>query len=80
MKIMFYGRLVDSIGHEVDLEAQPGLSVAELRQLLAARHPLAASTLGNRRSVACVSGCLVGEDYLIGQADCVEFLPPVSGG
>lgn len=80
MKIMFYGRLVDSIAREVDLEVEPLLSVAELRQLLAARHPLAASALGNRRSVACVGGSVVGEDYRIGEADCVEFLPPVSGG
>lgn len=80
MKIMFYGRLVDSIGCEVDLEAQQGLSVAEVRQLLAARHPLAASTLGDRRSVACVGGSVVREDFRIGQGDCVEFLPPVSGG
>lgn len=80
MKITFYGRLVDSIGHEVDLEAEPGLSIAELRQLLASRHPLAASTLAGRRSVACVSGRVVREDYRIGRTDCVEFLPPVSGG
>ncbi|MGE5062641.1 MAG: MoaD/ThiS family protein [Myxococcales bacterium] len=80
MKIMFYGRLAESIAPQIDLEAGPGSSIAEVRRLLAAEHPLAAATLANRRSVACVRGSVVRDDYHIVEGDWVEFLPPVSGG
>jgi molybdopterin converting factor small subunit len=80
MKIILHGRLADAIGPQVDLQAEPGSSVAEVRRLLAAEHPVVAATLASSRSVACVGGALVRDDHLIAPGDRVEFLPPVSGG
>jgi molybdopterin converting factor small subunit len=80
MKIIFYGRLAETIGREADVEAASGSSVADVRRLLAAEHPAAAAALACRRSVACVDGSVVRDDHVIAEDAQVEFLPPVSGG
>jgi molybdopterin converting factor small subunit len=80
MKILFYGRLADALGSEVDLDAPAGSSIADVRQRLATEHPGAANTLASGRVLACVAGSLVRDDYVIASNDAVEFLPPVSGG
>jgi len=80
VKILFYGRLADAIGRELEVKASDGCTVAELRQTLAASHPEAAETLASRRARACVGDFVVAEDYVLAAADQVEFLPPVSGG
>lgn len=80
MKITFYGRLSDAIGPDVDLPAEWGVSVGDVRRLLAGKHPDAAATLADRRSVACVGGSVVRDDHVISEGEVVEFLPPVSGG
>jgi molybdopterin converting factor small subunit len=77
---LFYGRLAESIAPELEVDALPGGSVAELRKRLIARYPEAAQPLRNRRSRACVGDTLVHEDHVLGATDTVEFLPPVSGG
>lgn len=80
MKVAFYGRLADLIGRDIDLEAATGCSIGEMRQMLAAEHPGAASVLTSRRALACVGGSLVRDEHVVGPGDLVEFLPPVSGG
>lgn len=80
MKVTFYGRLADAIGPEVDLQADPGLSIAEVRRLLMADHAAAAATLASSRSMACVGGSIVGDEHVIAEGEQVAFLPPVSGG
>ena len=80
MKVILYGRLADTIGSEVHLQAPPGASVGEVRRLLAVEHPATAATLASRRSVACIGGSVVRDDHVIGEGDLLEFLPPVSGG
>ena len=82
MKIIFFGRLAQSIAPEIELEFD-GCSerrVAELRDWLGRKYPQAADTLANRRSRVCVGDTLVDESYVIQPTDKVEFLPPVSGG
>lgn len=79
MKIIFYGRLAEAIGHEVELDAPDGCTVAELRERLAAEHPEAADRLASRRARACIDDTLVGEDAVVAGRP-LEFLPPVSGG
>ena len=78
MKVLFYGRLADAIGRDIEIEAGRACSVAELRRRVAASHPDAADALG--RSRAAIASVLVGDEHLIAPADQVEFLPPVSGG
>jgi molybdopterin converting factor small subunit len=80
VKVLFYGRLSESIAAEVEVAALPGISIAQLRERLIAIYPEAEQPLRNRRSRACVGDTLVHDDYVLRTADTVEFLPPVSGG
>jgi molybdopterin synthase sulfur carrier subunit len=80
MKVLFYGRLAEAIGSELEIGAPPGCSVAEVRDRLIAQHPDIEEVLSNRRAKACVADRLVPDDYLVGAGETVEFLPPVSGG
>ena len=80
MKVLFYGRLAETIGPALEIDAPAGCSVAELRDRLIAEHPQAEQPLRARRALACVGDALVRDSYVLKSADSVEFLPPVSGG
>src|SRR5207249_2847109 len=80
VKVVFYGRLADLIGPEVEIDAPSGCSVAELRDRLVARHPGAEQVLLNARSRACIGDAVVHDHHVLAASDRVEFLPPVSGG
>jgi molybdopterin converting factor small subunit len=80
VKVLFYGRLAEAIGPELEVDAPPGCSVAELREMLIGEHPQAEKPLRNKRALACVGDSLVRDSYVLQAADRVEFLPPVSGG
>ena len=80
MKVLFYGRLAETIGRDLEIDAPPGCSVAELRDRLIAEHPEAEQPLRSRRALACVGDALVRDTYLLKAGDRIEFLPPVSGG
>lgn len=80
MKVLFYGRLAETIGPELEIDAPAGCSVAELRDRLIAEHPQAEQPLRAKRALACVGDALVRDSYVLKSADSVEFLPPVSGG
>ena len=80
MKVLFYGRLADVIGTELEVEASPGCSVAELRDRLASEHPEAGDVLRSRRALTCIGDRVVRDDHRLVAGDTIEFLPPVSGG
>jgi molybdopterin converting factor small subunit len=80
VKVLFYGRLAESIAPELEVDALPGSSVAQLRERLIDSYPEAEQPLRNHRSRACIGDTLVQEDHVLEAADTVEFLPPVSGG
>ena len=80
MKVLFYGRLAELIGPELEVDAPPGCSVSELRDRLVAEHPEAESPLRSKRARACVGDSVVRDDHILDAADRIEFLPPVSGG
>jgi molybdopterin converting factor small subunit len=80
VKVAFYGCLAEAVGPELEIEALPGWSVAELRNKLIAEHPQAEEALRNKRARACVGDALVHDSYVLSASDRVEFLPPVSGG
>ena len=71
MRILFFGRLADSFGRTVELDAPAGSTIADLRALLALTDPLVR---------ACVGETLVTDDYQVGVGQELEFWPPVSGG
>ncbi|MEA3037284.1 MAG: sulfur-carrier protein [Sphingomonadales bacterium] len=80
MKIGFFGRLRDSLGDEREIAAEVGETVAHFRIRLAALYPQAAHDLLSLRVRACVVDRIVGEDFLLGGHERIEFLPPLSGG
>ena len=80
MKIGFFGRLRDSLGDEREVAAEAGETVAHLRIRLAGLYPRAADDLLSPRVRACVADTLVGEEFLLGEQERIEFLPPLSGG
>ena len=80
MKIGFFGKLRDSLGHEREIADESGETVAGLRIRLAGLHPKAAGDLLSPRVRACVADTIVGEDFPLRGHDRIEFLPPLSGG
>jgi molybdopterin synthase sulfur carrier subunit len=80
VKILFYGRLAEAIGPELQMDVPTGSSVAELRGRLASEHPQMAEVFRSNRARTCVGDSLVHDDYHVAAGDTLEFLPPVSGG
>jgi molybdopterin converting factor small subunit len=80
LKLLFYGRLAEAIGTELEVAVSPGLSVADVRELLAAQHPDAAGVLRHKKALSFVGDRLVRDDYCLEVGDTLEFMPPVSGG
>ena len=80
MKIVFFGRLRDSLGDEREVAAEEGETVARLRIRLAGLHPEAAPDLLSEGVRAFVADSVVGEDFAIAGQERIEFLPPLSGG
>ncbi len=71
MRILFFGRLADGFGREVEVDAPAGSSIAEVRALLALNDPAVR---------ACVGDSLVTDEFIVAPGEAVEFWPPVSGG
>lgn len=80
VKVVFYGRLADVFGRELELGIPQPCSIAELRQIVAWNYPNGAEALRGHRVRACIGDSLVAEEHMIAACDEVEFLPPVSGG
>jgi molybdopterin converting factor small subunit len=80
VKVLFYGRLAEAIGSELEVDAPTGCSIAELREAVIESHPAAEDALRNKRARACVGDTVVHDSYVVDATDRVEFLPPVSGG
>ncbi len=79
MKVLLFARARDLAGTDaIDLELPPGATVADVRRVLAGRHPQLAPLLG--RSAFAVDDEFAKEDTLIHANAVVALLPPVSGG
>lgn len=80
MKVLFYGRLADLLGPQVDVAAPGDCTVATVREMLIAQFPFAEQVLRSTRTRAFVGDTLVFDEYRLHGEEVVEFLPPVSGG
>ena len=81
MKILFFGRLAESLGREVDLDLpDAGCTIAELRQRLADMVPEAAAQLSNGGVRACVDRVIVADSARVLPQHEIAFVPPLSGG
>ena len=80
MKVLFYGRLAETIGPELEIDAPPAVRSGNFAtgSLPSTRRRSSRFAAGGRS--ACVGDALVRDTYVLGPADRVEFLPPVSGG
>ena len=80
MKLLFYGRLADVLGREMEIDTPATCTIAQLRSQLVGEHCHARELFDDKRVRACVAGKIVDNEYLARDSDVVEFLPPVSGG
>lgn len=80
MRILFYGKLADALGRQMEVDVPGSCSVDELRDHVAELRPAAASALRDKRVRACIGDSIVLDSHVVGPADEVEFIPPVSGG
>lgn len=80
MKVRSYGKLADFLGPERAIEMPEHCTVGDVRSWLANEFPDAAVSLASRRVQTCVGDRLVPDDYVLRPEECVDLLPPVSGG
>ncbi|HYJ53539.1 MAG TPA: MoaD/ThiS family protein [Allosphingosinicella sp.] len=74
MKILFFGRLAESLGREVELALpEPGCTVAELRLRLG-------GAVASPAVRACIDRAMVPETTRVLPHHEVAFVPPLSGG
>ena len=79
MKILFFGKLGDTIGREVELALPPDVAtLGQLRKLLAERYPQV--DLTSPRLRICLDDSVAGDDEVVRDENEVAFLPPLSGG
>jgi molybdopterin converting factor small subunit len=77
MKILFFGRLGETIGREIDFDLPTGgCTVAELRAALSwTCGPLPAESVR-----ACIDREIAPETALVLPGHEIAFIPPLSGG
>lgn len=80
MRILFYGRLADARGPELDFPVDSACSIAELRERILAKCANAPQAIRSKGVRACIDDRIVAEDHIVGPDEQVEFFPPVSGG
>ena len=80
MKILFFGKLQEAFGSELEVPVVASLSVADLRHRLIADYPEGAEALLDQRVRTFVGNSLVCDDHKVLVGDEVGFLAPVSGG
>ena len=78
MKVIFFGKLADSIAPRLDFDVAQPCTAAQLRAELDRAFP--GGGMADQRVRACVAGVIVGDDVLLSPGGTVEILAPVSGG
>ena len=80
MRILFFGRLAETLGREIDLDVPAPCTIAELRIHLREAVPNAAPQLTREKARACIDQVMVGEGALAAPGREIAFVPPLSGG
>lgn len=81
MKVLFFGRLGEQIGREIEVDLPAGgCSVADLRQLVAHENAAATDALARPGIRAAVDQAIVADDAWVKPGQEVAFLSPLSGG
>lgn len=82
IRVCYFARVREALGQDSEqVQFQPGLTVAALRQQLAERgSPWQAALADDQRLLAAVNQTLASADTLISDGDEVAFFPLVTGG
>ena len=81
MKVLFFGKLAERAGREVELHVgEEGCTIADLRLRLAEALPAAADELAKPSNRACIDRSIVEETARVLPGHEVAFVPPLSGG
>jgi molybdopterin synthase sulfur carrier subunit len=81
MKILFFGRLGERLGREMEVDVPADVrNIAELRRLLARLRPEAEADFLGQSLRACVDDSIVRDDAPVSGAREIAFFPPLSGG
>jgi len=80
VRILFYGRLAESIGREVDVDIAAPCAIADVRMRLADLFPHASIDLGSPRVRTCVGDRIVPDSFVVAPDEVVDILAPLSGG
>lgn len=81
IEVLFFARLREALGlSRLTLELDAPITVARLKELLAARGAPWQQALGQCQVLAAVNQEMVGEATLIRPGDEVALFPPATGG
>ena len=81
MKILFFGRLGEQLGSELEIDPPgEGWTIAYLRESLCSRSELFREALGHSGVRGCVDQVIVPEETQVRAGQEVAFIPPLSGG
>jgi sulfur-carrier protein len=81
MKVLFFGRLADKAGRELDVALpEGGCTVAELRDRICRDRPELATDLAHSSVRACIDQRVAGESERVLPEHELAFIPPLSGG
>ena len=75
------GKLADFAGTECRLSIpSDGVSIAAVKQAVAAQIPALSDDMASPRTKACVNDAMVADSIIIHAGDRIALFPPVSGG
>ena len=82
LTVRYFASLREALGEQQQLQGlSTPLTVAQLRQYLAASSPTHAQALAVGRAVRCaVNQVMAADDVLVPEGAEVAFFPPVTGG
>lgn len=81
IEVRYFASLREALGSSESIEAQPGCTVAQLRDQLIARGEPHAGALGRGRVLrAALNKMLCDESARLAEGAELAFFPPVTGG
>ena len=81
LQVRYFASLREALGAAESVDAPPGATLAQLRDLLIARSPAHAAALARGRALRCaLNQALSDEAATIPEGAEVAFFPPVTGG
>ena len=81
LQVRYFASIREALGPGEIIDAPPGATLVQLRDLLIERSPAHAAALARGRALRCaLNQALSDESAQIGEGAEVAFFPPVTGG